>query len=715
MRKRARRAVAPPAVAVLTALTVVGLPALAPRTQPPAPHPAPVAAARTGTSLGFDTLGVRRGSLNALRGSLAAPGSGTSYHEIKAGWLPVPGDLNGDGTDSVSYFYNGTWLLSNATGGPFTRVRFGRSGDRPVLGDWNGDGRDEIGVFRNGLWALMTSPRTTRTFVFGRRGDVPVVGDFNGDGRTDVSVRRGNAFYQRSSATGGRPVRVICYGAASDRPVVGDWNHDGRDEVGLFRNGRWYFRLPDGRTQATTYGRRGDVPFLLRVPALATGLTHAVLHRYGSVTQVAVLTLSASSTPDPVLAHNRLGNLERTSSMARRTNAVLAVNGDFFAPSGRPIHAYASDGSLVQGAPNKVPTGLGLTRDGATARANRAPVEVSFSPAGAATRSAQRFNRGTPRGNELAAFTAVSARVERVPKGGCYAKLVPVGVRYAASTGVQRAMRVAGLRCGGAASTVPVGGVLLVGTARGTSGTFIRSLRDGQAVTMNQVLGFSGTVGLIGANEVLVSGGRVNSAALRAPGVYAQGRQPRTAVGVTADHRLVIVEVDGRLRGWSAGMTLRQLATMMRDLGVVEAVNLDGGGSSTFVLNGIIINRPSDGYERSVAGALVVLRGADPNQADLRLGPLPLPPLPGLPTPPPPSDGLVPILPGVLPGIPGLSPREQAVVAQAGSAESALLTRDGLAAAQDPGSTGGYAQSQRLAGNPLDAVLTFALNLFTAQ
>lgn len=708
MRKRARQAMAPSAVAVLTALTVVGLPALASRAQPPAPpRPAAVATARAGAPLGFDTIGVRRGSLNGLRGSLAATGGNVTYTESAAGWLPVTGDLDGDGTDSVSYFFNGTWLLSNAPRGPYTRVQFGRAGDRPVLGDWNGDGRDEIGVFRNGLWGLKTSASTLRQFAYGGRGDVPVVGDFNGDGRSDVSVRRGAAFYQRSSATPGAPTRVITYGIASDNPVAGDWNHDGLDEVGVFRNGLWSFRMPDGATQATSYGGRGDVPFVLRVATLAPGLTHGVLRRDESVVQVAALQLSASSTPDPVLASNGLGHLERTSAMAARTNAVLAVNGDFFAPSGRPIHAYASDGALLQGAPNNVPTGLGLTRDGATARANSAPVTVSFTPAGAAPMLAQRYNRGAPVGNELAAFTTDAAQLETLPVFGCFAQLLPSGDRYASSVGVERAMTVAAVGCDGTASTAPAGGVLLVGSELGTGGTFVQSLQPGQAVTMNQFLGFPDAVGLIGANEVLVSGGLINDAPLDVPGDYAQGRQPRTAVGVTPDNRLVIVEVDGRLPGWSAGMTLRQLATTMRDLGVVEAVNLDGGGSSTFVLNGLVINRPSDGYERAVAGGLVVLRGPDPSQAALRQGPLqPLPPpvVPGPTAAPPPTAA-----------VRALSRRQQAVVQQAGSAESGAVTRDGLAAAQDPGSTGGFAESQRLAGNPLDPVLTLAVDLYEAQ
>jgi exopolysaccharide biosynthesis protein len=68
-----------------------------------------------------------------------------------------------------------------------------------------------------------------------------------------------------------------------------------------------------------------------------------------------------------------------------------------------------------------------------------------------------------------------------------------------------------------------------------------------------------------------------------------------------------MVSVDGRLKNISVGMTLNELADYMSDLGCVEAMNLDGGGSSTLWYDGKVQNRPCDGYERPVANSLVVL------------------------------------------------------------------------------------------------------------
>lgn len=85
-----------------------------------------------------------------------------------------------------------------------------------------------------------------------------------------------------------------------------------------------------------------------------------------------------------------------------------------------------------------------------------------------------------------------------------------------------------------------------------------------------------------------------------------QGEQPRTAVGVIDDNHLVFVVVDGRDDGYSRGVTMTELAEIMRGLGAQTAYNLDGGGSSTMVFDGSVINRPSNGGERGTSDILYV-------------------------------------------------------------------------------------------------------------
>ena len=85
------------------------------------------------------------------------------------------------------------------------------------------------------------------------------------------------------------------------------------------------------------------------------------------------------------------------------------------------------------------------------------------------------------------------------------------------------------------------------------------------------------------------------------------GRNPRSAFGWN-EQFFFLVEVDGRQYTLSRGMTTLELARYMIRLGCTDAVNLDGGGSSTLWCNGRIVNSPSDKKERQVANALVLVR-----------------------------------------------------------------------------------------------------------
>lgn len=84
-------------------------------------------------------------------------------------------------------------------------------------------------------------------------------------------------------------------------------------------------------------------------------------------------------------------------------------------------------------------------------------------------------------------------------------------------------------------------------------------------------------------------------------------RHPRTAVAKLKDGKFLMITVDGRQPGVSVGMTLQELAEYLLSLGAVDAMNLDGGGSTTMVLDGKVVNKPSDPTgERKVGDAIVV-------------------------------------------------------------------------------------------------------------
>ncbi len=85
-------------------------------------------------------------------------------------------------------------------------------------------------------------------------------------------------------------------------------------------------------------------------------------------------------------------------------------------------------------------------------------------------------------------------------------------------------------------------------------------------------------------------------------------RAPRTAVGIRGDGHILFVTIDGRQGEVSVGATIAELRDVMRALGAVDALNLDGGGSTTLVVDGRLVNSPSDlSGPRPVADAVLLL------------------------------------------------------------------------------------------------------------
>jgi hypothetical protein len=120
-----------------------------------------------------------------------------------------------------------------------------------------------------------------------------------------------------------------------------------------------------------------------------------------------------------------------------------------------------------------------------------------------------------------------------------------------------------------------------------------------------------GMTEVIGGFPLLLRGGlRAGDLEVSGRPSFAAERHPRTAVGFDRDEDLLwVVVVDGRQPDYSAGMTLPELTALFEALGVEEAINLDGGGSSVMVVGGNTVSRPSDAEgERPVVNALGIRR-----------------------------------------------------------------------------------------------------------
>ena len=117
---------------------------------------------------------------------------------------------------------------------------------------------------------------------------------------------------------------------------------------------------------------------------------------------------------------------------------------------------------------------------------------------------------------------------------------------------------------------------------------------------------FEDAVSAVGGGDILLLDGEVPSDMPKES--LQTARHPRTAVGITADGRIIMTVVDGRQSGYSNGLSLPSLAAALKAQGAVSALNFDGGGSSTFAVfteeGGTLVNKPSDKVARKVPNAL---------------------------------------------------------------------------------------------------------------
>jgi hypothetical protein len=221
-----------------------------------------------------------------------------------------------------------------------------------------------------------------------------------------------------------------------------------------------------------------------------------------------------------------------------------------------------------------------------------------------------RWNQGPPDIGEIAAFSPAGGSLETPPAGACSIHLAPTGpsTPSADRPGFDQAFAIDRSACEADAMTVGRG-VVLSAVAGTDEATTLRSFTLGTSVTVHLSVGWSDAYDVIGGDTMLVHDGRT----MPCTG-WSCSVQPRTAIGAQADGKLLMVVVDGRQRKWSLGLTHDALARLMKRLGAVEAINLDGGGASTMVVKGDVVNRPSDGSLRHVTTAAMILPGPDPDE-----------------------------------------------------------------------------------------------------
>lgn len=300
---------------------------------------------------------------------------------------------------------------------------------------------------------------------------------------------------------------------------------------------------------------------------------------------------------------------DTVASMAARRGALAAVNAGFFATNGDPAGIFKIDGLLVSdtqrprgavgfGSPQGPPVLFGRV----TARAH---VRVY----------------GTKKGEHV--------RIDGVDTVRGDGDIVLYTRRYGATTGARGEgtewvftsfpPRVSEIRRNMPPAPVPDRGWVL--SQQGAPSPAFTRLRRG--TLMEVAFEYSAPFGsrradwyraddIVGGAGLLLWRGKAahdwKEERLDLKG-FVEARHPRTLIGVDAEGDVWLVVVDGRQPGHSVGMSLPELTELARRIGLVDALNLDGGGSSTMVVKGEVVNRPSDPTgPRPVSDAIVVLK-----------------------------------------------------------------------------------------------------------
>ena len=320
------------------------------------------------------------------------------------------------------------------------------------------------------------------------------------------------------------------------------------------------------------------------------------------------LRLTAALTDGLVIGLETVENLAR-SVPADAGAPVAAVNGDYFEIDRKlryvgSLHGLLiAEGELISG-PHK--STFWLAEDGrpqiGTVKANFRVLWPDGTSSGFGLNCAPSDYESQAQNADIVVFTPTfgpSTLTENVrelvlepARGGAWLPL------KACTTYSARVRQVTA-----AGNTAIHAGTMVLSIARKADDS-VPPVQAGDFVTFTTELepDFSGARTAVGGGPVLLADGR--------PLYYENSEQhPRTIVGFN-DTSLYLVVVDGRQEGLSRGINFAQQSELMLRLGCTDALNLDGGGSSTMWVNGEIVNSPSDGHPRAVAVALVLLRRA---------------------------------------------------------------------------------------------------------
>ena len=294
------------------------------------------------------------------------------------------------------------------------------------------------------------------------------------------------------------------------------------------------------------------------------------------------------------LAGGKIPGLVDLMDTVKEKGALAGINGGFFSYTGRPLGFLMVEGIVVS-EPIKNRTVLGITDKGKVLFDRIQWRGTIFGEDGKDPAYITGVNR-YPNKDEIVIYNKFLGK--KVKLNSDTAQLIILGKSVEnVSSGVEGEI------------SVPDNGYII--QARGNKREILNRFCSGDNLYYRNDFGAGSwqnynIISALGAGPRLLKDGQIYITARQGEfqNDIINGRAPRSAVGITADNHLVFVTVDGRQPELSIGMTLLELASFMKDYGIKDAMNLDGGASARMVVRGYTMNNPSQ--KRLIASKLII-------------------------------------------------------------------------------------------------------------
>ena len=322
----------------------------------------------------------------------------------------------------------------------------------------------------------------------------------------------------------------------------------------------------------------------LRTQVLVPGV---VYKKGGGALRLNVLDVDTARAPvmiKPIVAQEGSSRLQTVNSYAATNRALAAINANYFKKDGVALGTLIIDGDWVAG-PLYDRVALGISKSGFVRidKVNLGGV-LYTSNLEAPKIWVNNINQPHRTGCHVIAYTRRWGACASLPYDGCLVAIDAQG-------------RVVG--CAKQELTIPYGGMVLSDSKDST----LASLRVGDATYLQWRTmpdSWSDVVEAVSGGPMLIKDGNF-CIDLQAEKFHqnwcSNNIKARTACGVTADNHLILVTLEGN-------HTIFDLAHIMHDLGAVDAMNLDGGGSTTMVIHNATVNMENKSNQRRVAAAL---------------------------------------------------------------------------------------------------------------